>query len=254
MPAASGILQLLLAVASADTAPAAEAGAPQTAAAEAGGPVVPEVSFALDVPLTAGALAGWWTLYTLHPDFARTSCPCRPAEAPRLERFAVERRWALAETGADLLAVLAVGAPVGLLAAVAPDVETWAGDALLVVESMALAGMATQAVKTATARPYPYMYGPAPHAEQNRDAVNYASFWSGHTAVPMASAVAFATLYGRRRPESRWRYVVAVLAPLLAVGAGALQVLAANHFPSDVVAGGLAGAATAQINILAHTP
>ncbi len=194
----------------------------------------------VDGGLTLGALAGWAGLDAAHAHWVDPSCPCTPPQVNALERPVVHFDVDGAEAAADgLTAALMVGA-VAVPLFLADGGAHWR-DALLVVEAMAMAGLLTQVAKTTFGRPYPYMNGPAPYQEQNADGVNYASFWSGHTAVPMAGVVAAAQLYGARRPKSALARWLIWVGPTLALVAGGLQIAASNHYPSDVVVGGLVG-------------
>lgn len=195
----------------------------------------------VDGALTLTGLVGWASLDAVHPDWVETSCPCRPQQVNALERPVVHFDLDGAELGADsMTAALILGAvAVPLLS---HDTSARWHDALLVVEAMALTGLLTQVAKTTVGRPYPYMHGPAPYPEQNADGVNYASFWSGHTAVPMAGVVAAARLYGARNARGSLRWWLWTVGPSLALLAGGLQVAASNHYPSDVLVGGAVGA------------
>ncbi len=166
----------------------------------------------------------------------------------------MDETWSQGERAADLVVAATLAAPVVLLGFGSPDGATYAADLTEVLESAAVAGLLTQIAKTAVGRPYPYMLRPAPYAEQNRDGDNYASFWSGHTAVPMAAAVDFAWRTHRRHPRSPWRWVAWAVGPALAITAGALQTTASNHYPTDVAVGALAGAAVGAMNGWIHDP
>jgi membrane-associated phospholipid phosphatase len=207
---------------------------------------------AVDVPITLGAGAGWLGLALAHPSVARASCPCGRSEVNGLDRSVLGLRWELGEPAAN--ATLAVGLllPILALGATAETRSAFLDDLLLVAESAMLAGMTTQLVKTAVSRPYPYMYGTPPYPQQTQDEVNYASFWSGHTALPMAAAISSAYLVSKRQPRSRWRWALWTVGPVLAVGAGLLQMSAGNHFPTDIAAGAACGALTGYVIPLLH--
>lgn len=197
-----------------------------------------------DVSVTAAASSAWWGLDRLHPALVEPSCPCDPSDTNPLDRLAVEREgWRRGESAANVALTAALLTPLVVLAATGKDAREAAADITLVMESASVTGLLTQLAKTSVARPYPYLLGPAPYAGQNADGVNYASFWSGHTAVPMAASVTFARLYAHRHPDSAWRWVFWTVGPALALAGGALQISARNHYPTDVMAGALVGAA-----------
>jgi undecaprenyl-diphosphatase len=190
-----------------------------------------------------GLLGGWAALRAHEAEWARARCPCEPGDAPRWDRWVVGAE-AGTEPAADLAAAATLGFTLVLLGPVSG--QRHAEDALLVAESAALAGLLTQAAKSATSRPYPYMLERDSDPARDPDGVNYGAMWSGHTAVPMAAAVSFASIVQRRRPRAAvWAWIVG---PALALSAGVLQVAAGNHYPSDVVAGAAVGAAVGGLN------
>lgn len=205
----------------------------------------------LDGAIAAGAGAGWAGVHLLTPAMMHTRCPCTRDQVNALDRVAVGLDFAAGERAADATLAVALAGSLSLAAGLAPP-DRAVDDALLVVQSAALAGLTTAALKAAIARPYPYMYGPAPYPEQNDDGVNYASFPSGHTAVPMAAAVAVARVIDLRRPRSGWRWVAWTVGPALALLAGGLQVSASNHFPTDVLGGAALGAGIGLGNVWLH--
>jgi membrane-associated phospholipid phosphatase len=201
----------------------------------------------IDGPLTLGAAGAWAGLAAVEEDLADPSCPCARGDVNPFDRHAVDLHVGGAERSADaLVAVTLLGAP--LAAAASGE----AADALLVAEAAAITGLLTESAKVLVSRPYPYMYSDRAVAAQDGDGVNYASFWSGHTAVPMAAAVALARLVERRHPTSPARWVAWTLGPVLALGAGALQIAAGNHFPTDVATGALVGAAVGWTVVELH--
>lgn len=195
-----------------------------------------QVNAWIDAPLTAAGFGVWGGLHLAQPAMVGTPCPCTRGQVNAFDRIAIGGHSTFAEPAANALFIGALG--VALAAPIiANQGETWGEDALLVLQSVALAGTLTELSKIAVGRPYPYMYGPAPFVEQNADGVNYASFWSGHTAVPMAAAVTAARLIEIRDPDSPWRWVAWIVGPSLALGSGIAQIVASNHFPSDVIVG-----------------
>ena len=67
------------------------------------------------------------------------------------------------------------------------------------------------------------------------------SFPSGHTCVAFLSATFFSTTFFMERPDSRWRWPVAVGSHLLAAGVGVMRMIAGMHFLSDVLVGAAMG-------------
>ncbi len=205
-----------------------------------------------DAAITSISATAWLALYVTHPVIARTPCPCQPRQVPVFERFAVQFDATSAGIWADALAGFLVVTPPLLLTITSPDLRTFVGDALVVSESVATTGLLTQVAKTGFSRPYPFMYGRGVQPSQNHDGNNYASFWSGHTAVTMAAVVSFAYVLGKRHPDRWWSTLAWLLGPPLAIAAGALEMAAGNHFPSDVVAGAVVGAADGWLTARLH--
>ncbi|MFN3197594.1 MAG: phosphatase PAP2 family protein [Bradymonadia bacterium] len=197
---------------------------------------------AVDVPLTFVTAVGWYALFRQHDDWADPSCPCDRTDAPRWDRIGVDGTWRQGETMADATLGAALLVSLGAAAMGADDMDDVFEDALLSTEAMMIAGLLTQGVKTATSRPYPYLLRPGADPAREADGVNYAAFWSGHTATPMAAAVAAAWQFQRRRPHDPMRWVFWVVGPALALSSGVFQISAGNHYPSDVVVGAAVGA------------
>lgn len=157
--------------------------------------------------------------------------------------------------GIDALAVLqldrdsarAADVAVGVTLAGATAAAAWdgAGDGeaghrlLLLAETLALSGAASELVKHAVRRPRPYTYD---RREGKVD--DDLSFYSAHAAQTAAAAVFTARsfdLTGDLGPAGR----VAAYggAALLTAGVGTLRVLAGKHYPSDVLVGAVVGGA-----------
>jgi len=241
------IASILVSTASASPAPVA---IPAPAAIPAPEPIAGPITYEVLAGLAAGG--GWLGLHLAAPDMVDAGCPCSADEVNRFDRFAVEMDFAAGERLADGFMVTGLAGALALSALSAPEGEA-VGDALIVLQSAAIAGLLTAGLKATIGRPYPYMYGPAPYPEQNGDGINYAAFPSGHTAVPMAAAVSAAWLFQRRHPESRWRWVAWTVGPAIALLAGSAQISAANHFPTDVLGGAALGATIGVLDPWLHT-
>lgn len=209
------------------------------------------------MPITLSAGLGWYGLHRAHPDLASTTCPCDRADVAAYDRVAVDAAWSYGEPSAHAalglsLAVSAGAAFAGAALDGSIDGEALATDLLISTEAMALAGLLTQISKTTVSRPYPYLLRSGADPAREADGVNYAAFWSGHTAAPMAAAVSSAWLFQRRHPRSPWRWAFWIAGPTLAVASGALQVSAGNHYPSDVAVGALVGAGVGLLTTQFH--
>lgn len=198
------------------------------------------LSAELEVPLLAGSAATLGFGYLLAHESPGSGCPCDPAGVPGFDRVALGRSSGGAALASDVLEnAFIFGAPLLL------SFSEWgrgigpARDALVVEAEVLLAtAAATQLAKAAFARPRPYAY---PSADVGGD--SHASFWSGHTSSAFAAATSMVYWLHRRQPGARWDLLAAVLGFAAAAATGVLRVVAGRHFPSDVAAGALAGAA-----------
>lgn len=110
-------------------------------------------------------------------------------------------------------------------------------DALIVLEATVLAAVGTQVVRYVAARERPYVHFMPPEERGTRELspdVN-SSFFSGHSSVAFAMAVAAGTVATLRR--SRWATFVWAVGLSLASLAAYSRIAADLHYVSDVAAG-----------------
>jgi membrane-associated phospholipid phosphatase len=120
-------------------------------------------------------------------------------------------------------------------------------DAVVYAQSLALTGALTAAVKAATRRPRPRAYAGDPKALEDVHA--YRSFFSGHTSLTFAALTTSAWTIRLRYGEQVWPWIVT---GLVGASVGAERVLSGSHFPTDVLAGAIAGAAIGTAVPLLH--
>lgn len=127
-------------------------------------------------------------------------------------------------------------------------------------ESVLLAQAVTQLLKPAIARPRPFTYLPAAErpTSANYDVTTdhaFLSMPSGHAATTFAAASYAATdnLLSQPGAGSTEHVAVAAIGGLLAGLTGNLRVKADQHFPSDVLVGGLIGTASGVSVPLLHS-
>ena len=127
------------------------------------------------------------------------------------------------------------------------NLQTGLVDLVLYAETLALTQATTNLVKLAVRRPRPAAYL---EAEANRDNPDYSnastdsalSFFSGHASTT-ASLGATATYLAFARSPSSWRpWATLVAATGLTTFVSVQRVRAGEHFPTDVIAGAVAGA------------
>jgi len=123
-------------------------------------------------------------------------------------------------------------------------------DLLLIAEAMLWNGSMGESVRILTARPRPFVYQrPDLHGA---NPANYISFYSGHTSFAAASLMAIFFLF-LVRGAPLWSLVFwGCVAQGMTFTTGILRIAAGRHFPTDVVAGAIAGSLIALVVILRH--
>jgi undecaprenyl-diphosphatase len=108
---------------------------------------------------------------------------------------------------------------------------------------------ATQALKSLFGRPRPFAYARAegPQQDLRRRPTARRSFPSGHTANAFAAATFLGTVFGRLQPGDAARTWVWAGGLGVAAAVGYLRIRSGWHFPTDVVAGALIGAAAGAL-------
>ena len=193
-----------------------------------------------DPVITGAAAAGWVLLHVLEDRLASETCRwCEPPPFDLSARGAL--RLQSSDTPATASDVVAYGAvPLAGLGVdffvSGRDAKTAGVDALIAAETVALAGLAGQAVKLNVARRRPAAYASgAARASADDDA----SFYSGHASAAFAVATSFATCASMRGDGDAWVAWAAGL-PLAAL-TGYLRIAADRHYLSDVLVGAGAG-------------
>lgn len=148
-----------------------------------------------------------------------------------------------AKTASDFALLSAMLGPIGFEVGRGLD-DSSARGALLYGEALAATYFLTNIAKAFVRRPRPYVYNPASgireYTERQGDDA-YRSFFSGHTSMAFASAVAGGYLYGRRSANISSRAALWGTEMFLATSAAMLRVKAGKHFPSDVLTGAIVG-------------
>ncbi|MEA2752632.1 MAG: hypothetical protein QOI41_6775 [Myxococcales bacterium] len=127
------------------------------------------------------------------------------------------------------------------------DVQTGLVDGILYAESMSLSFATTDLVKMAVRRPRPQAYI---DAAAHKGDPNYSnsvtdsslSFFSGHAAVTAAVGATATYLAFARSPHNARPWITLILAAGLSTFVSVERVRAGAHFPTDVIAGSVAGA------------
>lgn len=178
------------------------------------------------------------------PDFDRSNLLAIDRAAVTRGHDASARTWS--NVGVTTAIVFAAVDPV-LSAYREGSLQTGLVDLVLYAETLALTQATTNLVKLAVRRPRPAAYR---EAEANRDDPDYSntetdsalSFFSGHASTT-ASIGATATYLAFARSPSSWRPWATLMGALgLTTFVSVERVRAGAHFPTDVIAGAIAGA------------
>lgn len=115
--------------------------------------------------------------------------------------------------------------------------------AILYLQSLSITLALTSLTKLAVRRPRPKAYLAVRQGQPLTDRTDDAlSFYSGHTALTGAMAATAAYLAWTRPNASLLeRWLVTAFGALATTAAGILRVAEGQHFPTDVIAGGLVG-------------
>jgi len=181
-----------------------------------------------------------------------------------IDRDAIGNPSTSADNASDVAALVTLAGPSILALMTQPGVHGF-GNAVrrpfvLYGESLLLAQALTQVLKHVTDRPRPFTYLPAPErpTASSYDVTAddaFLSLPSGHAATTFAAASYAATDNLLSRPDagSREHVAIAAIGGLLAGFTSNLRIKADQHFPSDVLVGGLIGTASGVSVPLLHS-
>lgn len=223
-----------------------------------------KVNLLVDGVLTLGSFAAFGALEFgykptlsggLHCVIPAGGARCSTAGLNDLDRSVVGNRshpWAL--TSDITLGVTLGGAILGtMLDVFLSDSQDKASDLLadtvVLAESVGMAILAAEILKLTVRRPRPSQFDPNVPIGGPDDSL---SFPSGHTATVASAAFALTTNFWLRHPESPWRFVMGFGALAATSLTGYARVGAGRHFYTDVLAGGLLGAASGILVPLVH--
>ncbi len=127
------------------------------------------------------------------------------------------------------------------------DVQTGIVDGVMYAESISVTFALTNLAKMAVRRPRPQAYM---DAEMHKGDPNYSnadtdsslSFFSGHAAITASIGATATYLAFARSPRSARPWITLLLATGLTTFVSIERVRAGSHFPTDVIAGSIAGA------------
>ena len=114
---------------------------------------------------------------------------------------------------------------------------------LLYLETVLLSGGVTNMTKSIFKRPRPYVYNEFADVERKISQNAQRSFISGHTSLTATNSFFMAKVFNDYFPDSKLKPYVWATAAIVPAVVGYLRVSSGNHFPTDVTAGYLIGAA-----------
>ena len=146
----------------------------------------------------------------------------------------------------DLVVGVIAAAPLALLldAGVRDD---WRTCALMYAETMALAVVLPAYGKGTVDRIRPFVYNPRAPMDEKTTSDAKKSFFSRHTSAAFASAVFLSSVYGDYHPGSAARAYVWAGSLIAAAAVGAMRYESGEHFPTDIIAGAVAGSAAGYL-------
>jgi hypothetical protein len=166
-----------------------------------------------------------------------------------LDRTVVGFRSESAAVAANIMVGSAVAMPIVfdlIDVAISDTTDGWSGwatDVVVLSETALVNNALFQVTKFAVRRPRPYAYDLDVSAAERGQADAAMSFYSGHTANAFAMATAYSYLFMKRHADSGMVIPVWLGTHVLAVGTGVSQVLAGEHFWTDVMVGAVVGSA-----------
>ena len=149
-------------------------------------------------------------------------------------------------SASDIALGIVVAAPLALLldAGVRDD---WRTCALMYAETMALAVILPACGKDTVDRIRPFVYNTNAPMDKKTTSDAKKSFFSRHTSAAFASAVFMSTVYGDYHPGSAARPYVWAGSLLAATAVGMMRYESGEHFPTDIIAGAVAGGAAGYL-------
>lgn len=223
-----------------------------------------EFDWARDLAITGSALAAWGlSEAAFKSSLAPETCRwCTPLDSLNgFDDFGRRARWGDGDVGKarNLSNIVLVSLPVAvvgsefLVTRKRADLRVFAADALIITESVALAGALNQAVKFSVGRERPFVAALPDAAKPftDRPDDNNLSFYSGHTNFAFSLVVSAGTVATLRGYPHRWA-VWSVGLPL-AASVGYFRMAADKHYLSDVLVGAAMGSAIgAAVPLLLH--
>lgn len=194
----------------------------------------------LDIPIYGVGIAGTMTAFVGYDPAACLPNCVPPASLNFLDELVVGNYNRGAHGVANVAVLGFVFAPMAFDLADSRG-DGWFEDAVVFYQSILVTQALTQITKSAVRRNAPLVYNERALPEDLESSDATRAFFSGHTSTSFAAATAYTVTFWQRHPDSPWRFVVLGVAQSLALGVGLLKIEAGYHYPTDVIAGALAG-------------
>jgi hypothetical protein len=179
----------------------------------------------------------------------------KKSDVNAFDRISVGNRSSAADNASDILCAVSIGIPSLLFIPQIYDrkakniltLSVMYGEAIMIDQGM------TSIVKSIVQRKRPFLYDANLSPEERLEMPGkLRSFYSGHTSTSFCSAVFFAKVYSDIYPDSNWRYIVWPSVLAVAGSVGYLRYKAGKHYPTDIIAGAIAGSAVGYIIPVLH--
>jgi membrane-associated phospholipid phosphatase len=197
-----------------------------------------DVNLILDGAVIAASVSATIGIYAFAAGSIDKRCPCDRQEVNPIDRFAVGNDSGIAAAASNVTVGAALIVPVILDWFAVGTTRSYFNDLVVYAESIAVAGALAVTFKQIVQRPLPRTYAGDPALIDSPS--GYRSFYSGHTTLAFAALSTASVTITERYGETWVPWVVTA-----GVGASVAveRVAAGWHFPTDVMAGALAGAA-----------
>ncbi|MCK5148844.1 phosphatase PAP2 family protein [bacterium] len=210
-----------------------------------------DISFGRDACLL-GSAAGLFGLSLILQRDMITPDPStlNPQQVNIFDRYAIYKcsKTAVVVSDMTLLTAFAGGA---IIAFTLNGGQQKFNDMLVWGESVLLTAGLTWVIKNGVRRVRPSAYRKSERGEA-LEKKSMRSFFSGHTSIAFASAVSAASLWSLRHGGERAeKWIWGSLVGTASI-CGICRVLAGGHFPTDVIAGALAGSLIAWLTVRLH--
>ena len=201
-----------------------------------------------DIPLTsitAGiTIFNFTQIYTKKATSQETILALDPEDVNRFDRRAAGNYNEKAKTTSDFFFNASIPLPLIVFAFDDAMREDYLRLTLLYLEAMSITGITYSTSQQLNDRLRPFTYNENLPIEERTKGGARNSFFSGHTSLVATSTFFLASTYDDYHPGSKNRWLFYAGAATATVLTGHFRMRAGQHFPTDVIVGGLVGTAS----------